>query len=96
MGIEELHVQDLPPGLTIACSALLALAIACAVFVSVDVVRRPQPMAVMNAVWPLTILFGSLVRLGFYLRSGRAPKRGEAPRGDSPPRAVSVATGTSH
>lgn len=97
MDIVELRVNDFPSALTTVSIGLLALAVACAVFVTVDLVRRPQPMGVMNAVWPLTVLFGSVVWLGFYLRAGRAPRRGEQPpEGQDTPRAVSVATGTSH
>lgn len=97
MDIVELQVHDFPTSLTVASIVLLALAIGCAVYVTVDVARRPQPMGVMNAVWPLTMLFGSVLWLGFYLRAGRAPRRGEdPPDGPDTPRAISVATGTSH
>ncbi len=94
----ELATADFPTALTVACVALLAVAIACALFVAVDLVRRPQQMGVMNAVWPLTMLFGSVVWLLYYLRVGRAPRRGvhEDAHGHGHGRWASVATGTSH
>ena len=54
--------------------ASIALALLCALFITVDLVRRPQPMAVMNAVWPATALYGSVFALWFYWRKGRAAK----------------------
>ncbi|NQX37182.1 DUF4396 domain-containing protein [Herbiconiux sp. VKM Ac-2851] len=71
------------------------LAFGCAVFTTIDVVRRPQPMGVMNVVWPLTMLFGSVVWLAFYLRRGRASD-GPEPGGDKHGMAASVAVGASH
>jgi len=40
------------------------------------VVRRPPHMRIMAFVWPLTMLFGSVVWLVFYLRRGRASAPG--------------------
>ncbi len=74
MGIEELWIHDFSVAVTLASSALLVVAVGCAVFVAVDPIRRPQPMTVMNFVWLLTMLFGSLLWLSFYLRSGPAPQ----------------------
>ncbi|MBA8794089.1 hypothetical protein FHX74_001694 [Friedmanniella endophytica] len=74
----------------------LLLAALCAVLVLIDVIRRPQPMAVMNVVWPITMLFGSVLWLAFYRAKGRAPLRGRDD--DAPDRSmrVSVAVGASH
>ncbi|MCS0471960.1 DUF4396 domain-containing protein [Curtobacterium flaccumfaciens] len=72
----ELVLQDFPAALNVVCSALLVVAVGCAVFVAVDVVRRPPQMRVMAFVWPLTMLFGSVVWLVFYLRRGRATAPG--------------------
>lgn len=69
-------LQDFPAALNVVCSALLVVAVGCAVFVAVDVVRRPPQMRVMAFVWPLTMLFGSVVWLVFYLRRGRATAPG--------------------
>jgi hypothetical protein len=53
----------------------LALAFACALVIAADVVRRPQRMAIMNVVWPVTALFGSVLSLAAY----RAWGRGDVP-----------------
>ncbi len=68
----ELGAPSFPSPLTALCAVLLAVAVACAVFVAFDVVRHPPQMRVMALVWPLTMLFGSVVWLVFYLRRGRA------------------------
>jgi hypothetical protein len=54
--------------------ASIALALVCALVIAVDLVRRPQKMAVMNAVWPATALYGSVFALWFYWRKGRAAR----------------------
>lgn len=54
----------------------IAGGVASSLWVALDVARRPQPMAIMSAVWPLTALFGGPFLIGFYLRHGRAPVRG--------------------
>lgn len=96
MRATELTVSDFPTTLTAVCVALLVIAVGCAVFVTVDLTRRPQQMTVMNAVWPLTMLFGSVVWLLFYLRVGRAPRRGDSTPSTDHGQWASVATGTSH
>ena len=68
----------------------LAIAGACAAVVALDEIRRPQPMWIMNLVWPLSALFAGLPWLWFYGRWGRGPGRRDAPM------AVAVAKGTSH
>jgi hypothetical protein len=94
--VTELHLDDFPSALTAVSTGMLVVAIACAVLVAVDVARRPQPMGVMNVVWPLTMLFGSLLWLWFYLARGRAPRRGDADTRPEHGRWTSVAIGTSH
>lgn len=64
-----------PPWLHWLSWASLALAFACALAIAVDVARRPQPMAIMNVVWPVTALFGSVLSLWAY----RAWGRGDVP-----------------
>lgn len=44
---------------------------ACALIISFDETRRPQHMAVMYAVWPLTALFGGALWLWAYFAFGR-------------------------
>ena len=46
----------------------LSLAVLCALWVIVDLYRRPQPMAIMNAVWPLTMLWAGVPGLLLYRR----------------------------
>ena len=74
----------------------IAAGVVCASIVAVDVIRRPQQMPVMNVVWPVTMLFGSVVWLLFYRRSGRAAPRGVESGIGKHSMAVAVATGTSH
>ncbi|QFU96617.1 hypothetical protein KDY119_00101 [Luteimicrobium xylanilyticum] len=70
-----LSTADFPSWTTPVCWALLALAGVCAAWVAVDVARRPQHMWIMNVVWPVVMLFGSVVWLGFYRRFARAAPR---------------------
>ncbi|HEU4636550.1 MAG TPA: DUF4396 domain-containing protein [Edaphobacter sp.] len=49
----------------------LTLAGLCAAWITVDVFRRPQHMAVMNVVWPVTALYFGPVAVWAYLRFGR-------------------------
>jgi hypothetical protein len=49
----------------------LGLAFLCAIVITVDIVRHPQKMGVMNFVWPLTALYGSVFALWGYFRYGR-------------------------
>jgi hypothetical protein len=51
---------------------LLALGAACALWLALDVLRRPQKMGIMNVVWPVCALFGGPLVVWFYLRHGRA------------------------
>lgn len=80
--------------------ASLVIASACSVFIAADELRRPQHMAVMNLVWPVAALFGSVLWLWFYLRNGRAPMRrrqhGETPARPKPPMPVASAKAASH
>jgi len=79
--------------------AALLLGSACATVVAVDVARRPQKMAVMNVVWPVTALFGTVLSLWGYFRygvdAGRSQARAHAPTGHQP-FPVIVAKGTLH
>lgn len=51
--------------------ASLILSTVCAIVIAVDELRHPQQMWIMNVVWPVTALFGSLVWLCFYFWIGR-------------------------
>ncbi|GFM30686.1 DUF4396 domain-containing protein [Novosphingobium sp. PY1] len=74
----------------------LTIAVACAIWTAIDVKRHPQKMAIMNAVWPLTILFGSLLWLWLYLKFGRQKGQGIPTEGGETPMWVAVAKGSSH
>jgi hypothetical protein len=87
---------DFPLWTTAVSVLLLAIAIGSAAWVLMDVLRRPQMMKVMNVVWPLTMLFGSVPWLIFYLRQGRAPERGAPMVMGKHSMPVSVAISTSH
>jgi hypothetical protein len=95
-------VANFPAWLQIVSTASLVIAGGCALFIVIDEVQRPQPMWIMNLVWPLTALFGGGLWLAFYLISGRARGRTEM-RGmkatmktRDTPMAIAVAKGASH
>jgi hypothetical protein len=43
----------------------------CAVWITVDEIRHPQHMWIMNLVWPITALYASVLGLIFYFAYGR-------------------------
>lgn len=53
--------------------AILALLLggACSLLLSVQVIRQPQHMTVMNIVWPVSALFGTVATVWAYFRYGR-------------------------
>ena len=55
----------------------LIAAFACASIIAVDEFGRPQKMWIMNLVWPLTALFGSVLWLAGYFVWGRDKPRAE-------------------
>ncbi|HTH60543.1 MAG TPA: DUF4396 domain-containing protein [Paraburkholderia sp.] len=84
-----------PPWLHALAIASVVLGVACAAAVTVDEIRHPQKMTVMNFVWPLTALFGSLLWVAGYYAWGRnAPAKTNT--GDKPSFAATVMKGTSH
>ncbi len=80
----------MPTWLTAVSVVSLVLAVGCAGWIALDVRRRPQHMRVMDVVWPVTALFGSLVAVWFYRRHGRTGAD------DHPSMAVSVGKGALH
>lgn len=70
--------------------AYLAFGGLCALVAAVDVTHRPQPMWIMNIVWPVTALFGSALVLWLYFTYGT--RHGE----DRTPFPIAVASGTLH
>jgi hypothetical protein len=82
----------------------LVLGIACAIAIAIDGCRHPQPMWIMNVVWPLTALFGTVPWPLGYFRFGRLDsnsspnvKQGERHQtGAAKPVWVATAEATSH
>ena len=74
----------------------LLLAGACSLWIAFDVARHPQKMAVMNFVWPLAALFGSVVWVWLYRAFGRRKGRGIEAPDEELPFWASVAKGASH
>ncbi len=60
-----------PSWLNALAVASLVVAALCAAIVVIDIVRFPQPMAIMNWAWPITALYGGPVALWLYARLGR-------------------------
>jgi hypothetical protein len=73
----------------------LAVAFTCAIIIALDELRRPQKMWIMNLVWPLTALFGSVLWLAGYYIWGRAPVK-NSDSNAKPPFPIMVAKGSSH
>lgn len=96
----------IPEWLQIVSLASLALAGLCAVVIAIDEVSHPQHMWIMNLVWPITALFGSVIALWGYFRYGRLATHEKAmpamERGEEPPSKkltpfpIMVAKGTCH
>jgi Domain of unknown function (DUF4396) len=53
----------------------IGIAFACAAVISLDEMRHPQAMGVMNVVWPVTALYLSVIGLWWYFRVGRRMAR---------------------
>ena len=74
----------------------LAVAAICALAIAIDLARHPQKMWIMNLVWPLTALFGSVLWLAGYFKWGRQSARDAADDRDEPPFPAMVFKGASH
>ena len=71
----------------------LLVGAATAILITVDLLRTPQPMWIMNLVWPATALFGTAAVAQLYL----ADRHGRTSGGDDkPPFPLMVAKGTLH
>lgn len=53
----------------------LGLALVCAVVILFDLRSRPQPMRIMNAVWPITALYSGPLGLLAYFKIARAEQK---------------------
>jgi hypothetical protein len=76
--------------------ASLALAGVCAAIIALDEMSRPQRMWIMNAVWPITALFGSVLWLAAYYAWGRGSVLPAASTKSKPRFPVMVFKGSSH
>lgn len=89
-----------PAGLHALSLASLALAVSCALLIAADELGRRQKMWIMDLVWPLTALFGSVLWLAAYLAWGRGePKSAPHTAKDhesKAPFAAMVLKGASH
>ena len=52
----------------------LVVGFLCAIVVAIDLVRHPQPMWIMNAVWPITALYLGPIAIWAYVRFSRATR----------------------
>ncbi|MEO8317234.1 MAG: hypothetical protein ABI561_02820 [Bradyrhizobium sp.] len=60
-----------PPWLHDLSIGFLLLGLACAIVIAIDECYHPQKMWIMNLVWPLTAMFGTVIWLWGYFRFGR-------------------------
>src|SRR5580700_1272335 len=60
-----------PAWLTVLSWLSIGVALLCSAAILVDVLRHPQPMAIMNWVWPITALYGGPLAVWMYARLGR-------------------------
>jgi hypothetical protein len=71
-----------------------------AILIASDELRRPQPMGIMDIVWPVTALYASVLGLWAYLGYGRAARPSSsgshAKTGDNKPFSAAVGIGASH
>ena len=80
----------MPPGwLHELALGWMAVCIAAAILIGLDLVRHPQRMAIMNAVWPITALYLGPVAIWAYGSFGQ-------PRGAARPLAQASFLGASH
>ncbi len=62
----------MPEWLHILSIGSLVAGLLCATAIALDEYQHPQPMWIMNLVWPLTALFGSVAVAWFYWSFGRS------------------------
>ena len=99
------------PLLTIFAWISLSVAFVCALFIAIDELRRPQKMAIMNVVWPVSALYFSVFAVWAYMKWGKnKPKKSiadEKPHENNRPQELAkqqnpsptvsqIAIGTSH
>ncbi len=64
----------IPAWLRMLSAAFLLLGLACAIVIVGDLVRHRQHMWIMNVLWPVTALFGTVWVVWQYLAYGRFAK----------------------
>jgi len=86
-----------PSGLHLLSISSLIVAGFCTVIIAGNELRHPQKMWIMNLVWPLCALFGSVFWLWFYFRFGRKERKAaNGPGGETPSFLITAAKATSH
>ncbi len=99
-------MHDYPDWLQILAAVSLVVAGICALIIVIDILRgHKQHMWIMNVVWPITALYGSVFALYAYFTVGRlsthqammrAKERGETPPGKQKPFWQMTALGATH
>lgn len=79
-----------------AINVPLAVAAAMAVVADIYVVGRRQPMPIMEAVWPLTMLYWGCLGLVFYFWIGRGPANPDHRTRKDPPMPQAAFKGAAH
>jgi hypothetical protein len=74
----------------------LLLGVVVALWVAWDESRAPQPMWIMNIVWPVTALFGTVFTLWAYRRYGRMRQGATSSDGEAAPFPTKVGKGALH
>jgi Domain of unknown function (DUF4396) len=87
-----------PTWLTVVAWTYLSICLACAALIAYDIFvhGRRQPMAVMNAVFPITALYFGPLAAAFYWRWGRTGRATAMTSTQARPRWVTMATEVSH
>lgn len=70
------------PALHALAIASLALAMASALWLTIDLFRHPQKMWIMNIVWPVTAFYFGPLTLWLYYRYGRLSAKDAPAAGD--------------
>ena len=87
----------IPPCLHGLSICILVLGACCAVVIASDVLLHPQRMRIMDVVWPVTALFGTVGTAWMYFRYGRlAAREPMQPARQELPFPIMVAKGASH
>jgi Domain of unknown function (DUF4396) len=82
-----------PAWLHVLAIVSLFVGFICAVWITIDEIRHPQQMWIMNLVWPITALYGGLLALWFYYAYGQTARQRVK---QDPPYAIIVAKGALH